>query len=945
MNPTKSSITSVLAALLIFISINTFATHLRSVDIKIEPDCANPLRFKFTVIGYIDTSSETDFGEYDGSIHFGDGTTKRIDMTFETPRPDLGEDIGIATYVTYHTYSTFGIYSTYYIEGDRSDRIVNILNSGDVDYVTKAVINVNSKYNCNNFPVLSVPPLDRACSKIAFYHTSGAYDIDGDSLSYELTTPLQSESAFAPYISPIEPMFYTNFAAGNETFNGKPTLRIDPVSGLLTWNAPDITGDYNIAFKIIEWRKDSLTNTYVQLSSFVRDMQIVVEPCTNKRPQLIVPNDICVTAGTSITEIIKGTDIEKHSVKIEVFSEILDLKADKSPATYSPRPPVFTSSDPFAQLEFTWATQCLHVRQQPYQVVLKITDNPPDGPKLVTFAVWNIRVLAPAPILQTATPDLVKRFANLEWESYYCANASSIQVWRKVGSAPFTPGNCKNGIPKNLGYFLIATLPPTQTTYTDTNFNQGLAVGAQYCYRIVPYFNSPASTSGKTSQELCVGPIQADAPVITHVSVGKTSLEQGEIRVSWRKPFAINKEQFPEPYEYEIYRAEGLYGEENLTLAGRVSDTTFLDPAVNTHQNVYNYRIILYGQPQNASVIVPIDTSAIASSEWLDATAAINKIELVWRDSVPWSNVADQKPYHLVYRGIDTDDPTKMILHDSVKVSDDGYTYTDLNLEEDLQYSYRILTRGTYGNPNIALQENYSQVVFLYPENNLLPCSPNFTVDITVCKQYIKINNCGETTFSNSLHWNLEGLRQCRKNIKHYTVFAANSSTEEFLPIATVTDTLFIDSGLPTLARCYRVTATDFNGQTSAPSEIICNDNCPYFLLPNVITPINDSYNDTFTSNFEMAEGSEPTEGDIFRCPRFVEHVTLEVINRWGQNVFTFESKNQNDVSINWNGTNNKGEKLASGVYFYLVNVTFKTLDPKQRKKAIKGWIHVLTEE
>lgn len=930
---------------LVLINIEAFATHLRSADLIIEqPDCNNPLRFKITIIAYINTNTTSNFGGGSSFIYFGDGSFVDIDEVIETPRPDLGTNVGIATFVTFHTYQVYGTYTISYIEKDRSSGILNIEDSEDVPYVSKATISISSKYKCNNFPILSVPPLDRACSKVAFYHAPGAYDIDGDSLSYELTIPSSDQNTFAPYTSPVNSKYYTSFNTGNETGTGPPTFSIDPISGLLTWNAPGMLGEYNVAFKVIEWRKDSVTNTYTQLSSFVRDIQIIVEECTNIRPQLIIPRDLCVTAGASIHEIIKGTDTEKSPVKIEVFSEILNLDADENPATYSPKPAVFTSSDPFATVDFQWTTQCLHVRQQPYQVVFKITDSPPQGPKLVTFAIWNIRVLASPPVFQSATPDLVTRVANLEWESYACSNASAIQVWRKVGSAPFTPSACQNGIPKNLGYYLIATLPPTQTQYTDTNYGRGLAVGAQYCYRIIPYFNSPASTYGFASQELCAGPIQADAPVITHVSVEKTDKISGEIRVSWHKPFDINTEQFPEPYEYEIYRATGFYGEETISKVGRVTGTTFLDSNLNTDQTIYNYRIVLYGQPQNANVIVPIDTSSVASSEWLSMTPGVNSMVLTWQDSVPWSNVAFTKPYHLIYRGEDSKELVNMILHDSVKVSVDGFTYTDTNLSDDIEYSYRILTRGTYGNPAIPIQENYSQVVTSYPVNTLPPCSPIATVDMITCEQYLKINNCGEEEFTNKLHWNVKSLRQCRKNIKFYTVYAANTSDQEFVPIATVQDTSYADTGLLSFARCYRITATDEFGIEGAPGETKCNDNCPYYILPNVITPNNDSYNDALSPHFENIGDAEPGEGDVFRCPRFVQHVSLSVFNRWGQSVYDFESKDESEVSIEWKGLDKNGNKLPTGVYFYTADITFNTLNPELRKKSIRGWIHVLAE-
>src|SRR5204862_485139 len=106
---------------------------------------------------------------------------------------------------------------------------------------------------------------------------------------------------------------------------------------------------------------------------------------------LIIPKDICVEAGTTIDATIFGIDPDNDPVKIEAFSEIFDLASAQSPATYTPKPPDFKPSNPPAELKFQWHTQCIHVKEQPYQVVFKITDKSPTGSKLVTFKTWFIK--------------------------------------------------------------------------------------------------------------------------------------------------------------------------------------------------------------------------------------------------------------------------------------------------------------------------------------------------------------------------------------------------------------------------------------------------------------------------------------------------------------------------------------------------------------------------
>jgi hypothetical protein len=926
------------------------ATHIRSADIKVEVDCNNPLKVNITVIAYLNTLSNTRFGT-SSFVYFGDGNNVRIPVTTAVMRPDLGTNIAVASFSTSYTYSVFGTYTIAYLERDRSTGILNIANSLDVPYVTFVTFTIDPQNRCNNIPILTVPPLDRACFRSAFFHTSGAYDIDGDSLSYELTIPSSSPTTFANYTAPNDRRFYTNFNQGNEEGNGLPIFKIDPLSGLLTWDAPGTLGEYNIAFNIIEWRKDSLTNTYKKLSTTTRDMQIVVEECANIRPELIVPMDVCVEAGTFIENIIRGIDGDKDHVKIEVFSELIELAPARLPATYSPNPPEFVSSDPNAQLTFRWQTDCMHVRQQPYQVVFKITDSPPRGPKLVNFKIWNIKVVAPSPKWTNADIDLVKRAGQLEWESYACANASTIQIWRKVDSYPYTPGACDTGLPKFLGYNLIASVPANQTSFIDTNNGRGLVAGAKYCYRIIAYFNAPASTPGIVSSEICIGPIETDAPVITHVSIEKTDSVNGKTRVSWRSPFNINTSQFPKPYEYEIYRANGFVGDTSIVKAGRVSDTTFVDANINTYDKVFNYRIVVYAKPINATMYIPIDTSAAASSERLSFIAGVKQIELAWRDSVPWSNVAQSKPYHLIYRSIESDNEQDMILIDSVKVTDNGFYYLDEGkynnqaLQDDKRYSYRILTRGTYGNPKINLQENFSQVITTYTASNLKPCQLALDIKLTNCDEYLSANTCNQKEFSNVISWQDKNLSGCRRDYVAFKLFAAATEDGEYEEIATVSNaSTFTETGLSSFARCYKILAIDGKGQEGPLSEEVCNDNCPYYLLPNVFTPNDDGYNDTFSANFDADIITTGTTSNsvVIRCPRFVQRIEFKVYNRWGKEVYALNTTDESALSIEWDGLDGNGHELSGGVYFYTAKVTFNTLRPENREKEFQGWVHIV---
>lgn len=91
----------------------------------------------------------------------------------------------------------------------------------------------------------------------------------------------------------------------------------------------------------------------------------------------------------------------------------------------------------------------------------------------------------------------------------------------------------------------------------------------------------------------------------------------------------------------------------------------------------------------------------------------------------------------------------------------------------------------------------------------------------------------------------------------------------------------------------YTAIAIDASGCAQSDTiEVKVAESCE---IPNVITPNNDGYNDTW------------------RVPG-AKAVTVEIYNRWGQLVY-----NKVNYDDTWNGTNNDGNELAHGTYYYIV--------------------------
>ena len=928
---------------ILFFSIGEInATHIRAAEIKLERSC-NSMTVRIYLKVFMNTTSQTQFGGNDlssGHINWGDGILHVIPTTPYTLRPDLGANIGVAEFSTQHTYTSSGVFKITYFERDRSSGILNIPNSHDVPYATSTFINLTDPAICNQYPVLGIATVDLACTGRLFTHNAGAVDADGDSLSYGFVVPAQSATLpVAGYMELTDPAFYINHAIGNESGSGPPALSIDPITGIISWDAPGLIGEYNIAFEVVEWRKNNITDQFERLSTTIRDMQIIVVDCQNNRPDITLTPNACVFAGTIVDRSVMGVDPDDDPIMIEAISDAFHAA---NPAVLTPALPSFRPSPD--QQQFYWDTNCTNVRDQPYQVIYKITDDPAHQTSLVTFKSWSVKVMAPAPVWNNAGLDLVDRAVTLTWDDYACQNATTIQVWRKVGTDNLVQQYCLTGLPKNMGYKLIGELDGDATSFVDNDNENELTAGALYCYRLVATFDSPIATS-VVSDIRCFGPIEADQPVITHVTVDETGISNGKMRVSWRSPFEINTTQFPKPFLYEVYRGTGYSNALEYELVGqRQSDTTVVDN-LDTKVRPYHYAVVVYSQTLGGDGgYYPVDTSAFASSVFLDVQRRTNGFDITWSATVPWSNTASEIPWHYIYR---SEAGGALVLIDSVNVSEDGFEYQDTGqfngvpISNTQSYCYQIMTIGTYGNPAIPRQRNLSQTVCMFLDDSLPICAPVATIDIYDCEQFLAQPTCGPESFINSIYWSVGGEQGCRDNVREYRIFVStNNESTAFEYLATVRDTFFIENNLASLARCYKIQAIDMDGNESEMSEMVCNDNCPYFELPNIFTPNGDGCNDFFAP-FISDQNSSCTQVEENRCPRFVEYLTFEVFNRWGRSVYTYNSSQPNGINIYWNGKDENGDELESGTYYYFAQVRFDVVDPASRHKDYKGWVRI----
>jgi gliding motility-associated-like protein len=924
----KLKIYFILFSIAFFSSLNlTWATHIRAGEIIAERISVQTLTYRITVVGYTDTRSSVTFGP--GRINFGDGREEQLNTKSDFSLvEDLGDLIEKNTFVITHTFQGPGKYKIRFLEFNRNDLTLNMNNSVDTPFYVETEITIDPFIGVNNSPVLTIPPVDNGAVNVRYIHNPGAYDPDGDSLSYRIEIPKQGfERVVNNYRDPAS----AEFSKTKEDGTGPAFMRVDAIFGDLVWDAPGTAGQYSVAMRITEWRK--IDGKYVEIGYVVRDMQIIIENSKNKRPKLILPPDLCVVAGTRIKEIIQGQDPDGDPIKIEVFGEPMEINT--SPATYKPENEFQVQP---GIVNFNWQTVCNHVREREYEVRVRITDKPLSGPKLVDIQTWKIKVIGPPPVWDELE-QLPGRTLKLNWDPYACASsAQEMQVWRRLNSDPYEPDSCETGI--RAGFELIGTTNMTTFTFTDKNGGEGLAPGNTYCYRLVATFPTPRLGESIVSKEICIT-IDVDVPILTNVSITATDEKDGEIFVKWTPPYDLDKVQFPGPYSYELLRSEGFTGTQNRLSLGKTTDTLFTDKKLNTKNLVYNYKVVLLDNN------IKIDTSTAASSVRLEPTIINEAIELKWSFNVPWNN-SIAKYTHEVYRNradAAALDVTNFVKIADVDVTQKGSIYLDegkfngVKLKKDLEYCYYVVTKGAYNVGGLVYPlENRSQIICAKPDDNRLPCAPVLTFEGPDCAKYVAEQSCGTVTYTHELSWKPNFSGTCDDQLSGYRLyFNPDGSPDGTFTRIGQYSAIQLRATLRNLANykgCYYITAVDRSGNESPKSNVVCLDNCPNYLLPNAFSPNGDGLNDTFMA----------FDNPFSKCPRFVSQVELFIVNRWGTEVFRYASQSatENDPFIRWDGKDPSGNELPAGTYYYSGTVFFDVVDPTKKQQTLKGTIQLL---
>lgn len=758
-----------------------FATHNRAGEITYKQIA--DLKFEVTIITYTATGPGWTADRPELEIIWGDNTTSILPRVEEISLPSFYKR---NKYVGIHTYPGPGVYVIVVEDPNRNLGVSNIPNSVNTMFSISTTMMINPTIGVNNTPVLTQPPIDKAAIGQIFVHNPGAYDPDGDSLSYKLTT-CRAENG--------EPI------AGYSFPQASNSLTVNARTGDLIWNTPVVPGVYNIAMLIEEWRQG------VKIGSIIRDMQIEVYQTNNKPPVISTDIEICIEADSLVKHTITATDPN---------NDLITLTANGAPFVMPESTALFvqTVSEPgYAEAVFSWQSTCNHIRKQPYTLNIKAEDN---SSPVSLVDISNIGILVVGPAVKDLTIASSTSTISLSWSPNYCPNAQGYNIYRKIDSSGFVPEFCQIGVPPSTGYKKIASLNGRSNNIYD---DQSISQGHHYCYLVTTFFGDGAE--GYASEEICASLVRG-IPTITNVSVLETSTTQGKIYVAWAKPTEIETGIAPGPYQYVVFRSEGYFGENPIEIAimNDINDTIFYDSLLNTTNNPYSYQIEFYNnEPGNRFLI---GTPNTASSIFLIIDQMENALKLNFNKSVPWVNTE-----YSVFRYSETIND-----YDSVGTTSKGF-YIDQGLINGKEYCYFARSAGSYSVPGIIDPIiNLSQKTCAESIDTTAPCPPAVTV-----------NSFCDSVF-NKIKWVFKDT--CNNDVMVYKLYYSPILNGEFSVIANIdaAEREFIHYPNLGMAGCYYVTAVDSFSNESVISNKACIDDCTYYALPNVFSPNGDGIND-----------------------------------------------------------------------------------------------------
>ena len=253
----------------------------------------------------------------------------------------------------------------------RNEAIINMTQPGSESMTLLAYVNVNN-LSPNSSPTFLAPPVIYLPTNNIWQYNPLPFDLDGDSLVWNLTVPLSSSS------NPPIPDSVMGYEFLSDTIlysNSSAPFSVNNISGEITWS-PKMIGNFVASLTIQEYRNGML------IGVMNRDMQfVVVSDTSNFTPQISNMQTLPTNnLGYPYIKIAPGQNFQVHLlasdadisdvVSMSTFGESFGLTTAPSSFSY-----ISTGNGNEIEGIFSWTPDVSQVRVNPYLVVFRTSDN------------------------------------------------------------------------------------------------------------------------------------------------------------------------------------------------------------------------------------------------------------------------------------------------------------------------------------------------------------------------------------------------------------------------------------------------------------------------------------------------------------------------------------------------------------------------------------------
>ncbi|MFN6093325.1 MAG: gliding motility-associated C-terminal domain-containing protein [Bacteroidota bacterium] len=589
------------------------------VDLVLYRDCSNPQGSPFDqdiTIGIFNSDDNTLFD----TIHLDLGSIQALSYSGPgcVAPPSVCMQAGTYKRIVQLPNRPLG----YYLVWERCCRnttVVNIQNPSQAGLAFYCSIPDPALQSSS--PEFTVPPLPYVCAQSYFKLPFTAVDVDGDSLVYTFTSPLEGGHTSSGTPNPFspsganqipQPVPYTSCSwqppySLNGICGTTMPLVINRQTGLAEGQT-DATGLYAMAVSVKEYRNG------VQIGEIRREIEITAIPCSgNTAPNLsanVINKNYELYAGDNLCFNVTASDPNNDSLFLNYSGEIFA----NTPNT-SIQAPYAVSYDTVGQSSvsttFCWNTACNQGRDSAYVITYEISDN---GCPLPLTSIGKFTILVkPTPIITSQNLICLQSTDN-NTIALTIANDNSIinrlfdhfTIYRSTNGGPFT----------QIGNYSKAT-----TLYDSTANNNSTN---KYCYYMTG--TNRCGEEGPVSDTLCSGD-SSFVKIAEIISVSVTNHNQ--ISITWKNN--------PDFYSATLHIQRKLNCDtcswQDIAQLKNYAFNSFTDEKVYTNETSYCYNIFVTDDCGNTFPPCKEQCSILLEGEQFPYEHRLN-----WTEYINWDN-------------------------------------------------------------------------------------------------------------------------------------------------------------------------------------------------------------------------------------------------------------------------------------------------------------------